>query len=104
MPSWYHIQVSSRIEEIKGKFDCRSGWVPQSVSDLGSIRPETTCKGSFLGSYCSSFYKLLWLLSANGLCSLVWETVLPRLDANPSSTIGVMGAREVDDVSYDMMR
>jgi len=46
---------------------------------------------------------LLWL-SENGLWSLLLETVLPRFDADDSSTMGVIGVRRPSEVSYEVMR
>jgi hypothetical protein len=49
------------------------------------------------------YNSLLWL-SENGLWSLRFETVLPRFDADASSTMGVIGVRRPSEVSYEVMR
>lgn len=49
-------------------------------------------------------YSSLRLVSAKGLVSLRLETVLPRFEADDSSTMGVIGVRRPDDGSYDVMR
>jgi hypothetical protein len=49
-------------------------------------------------------YNSLLLMSENGLWSLLFETVLPRFDADASSTMGVIGVRKPRSVSYEVIR
>jgi hypothetical protein len=71
---------------------------PQDMGGLSHNAVDTQEHGK-----TASVYSSLRLLSENGLFSLR-DAMLPRFDADDSSTIGVIGVRSSDLVSYEVMR